>query len=81
MCPSGSEEIAYLVNNSSLKPSTPDVTLYNGPDESALIIGVSHLTISGTNTIGVGDYSQADSDIAMVWETLHRTGHMGGLLC
>jgi hypothetical protein len=73
LSPTGSEEPLYFVNNSPLRPNTPDITLHNGADDSAPIIGVARLTLSGANTIGIGDFSQADTDGAMVWETLQRT--------
>lgn len=71
ICPTGSEDVAYYVNNSTFKPNIPDITLYQGPDKDGPIIGVSHLTVSGTNTIGLGD-SEGDVN-AMVWENLERT--------
>ena len=73
LCFTGSEETAYYVSNSTFKPGTPDITVYNGPDKNAPIIAVSHLTISSTNTVGVGDYSESDVKSPMVWETLQRT--------
>lgn len=70
MCLTGSEEVAYYVNNSTFKPNIPDITLHNGLDKDAPIIGVSHLTVSGSNTIGIGD-SEADVN-NMIWEKLER---------
>jgi len=68
----GSEETAYYVNNSSIMPGTPDITVYNGPDKKAPVIAVSHLTISRRHTVGVGDYSESDFQNPMLWETLQR---------
>lgn len=71
--PTGTEEPLYFVNNSTLKTSTPDITLHNGADDSAPIIGVARLALSGPNTIGIGEFSQEDTHSTMVWETLQRT--------
>lgn len=76
LCHTGSEETAYFVSNSSwnskFNPDTPDVIVHNGPDKEAPVVAVGHLTISGTNTVGVGDYSKGDVRNAMVWEKLQR---------
>jgi hypothetical protein len=74
MCPTGSEETAYYVNNTELTAgAAPDVTLYRGTDKNAPIVGVSRLTLSGSNTVGLGEYSKADVNNVMVWERLERT--------
>ena len=71
LCPTGSEEAAYYVNNTELK--NPDITLHRGSDKDAPIVGVSNLPISGPNTVGLGDYSEADVKDVMVWERLQCT--------
>jgi hypothetical protein len=73
MCPTGTEDASYFVTNCTWKPSSPDITMYHGPDREAPIVAVGHLTRCSTNTMGVGDFSKADADQAMTWETLQRT--------
>ena len=73
MCPTSSEEAAYYVTNCTWNRGSPDLTMYHGPDKNSPIIAVGHLTRCSTNTMGVGDYSKADTDKAMTWEMLKRS--------
>ena len=73
MCPTGSEETTFYVTNTIWNHGNPDIIMYHGPDKNSPIIAVGHLTRCSTNTMGVGDYSKADADRAMTWETLQHT--------
>jgi hypothetical protein len=75
LCHTGSEETTYYVSNSSVKPNIPDITVYEGQNREASIVGVCHLTVAGTNTVGVGDYSERDTNNGMEWEMLRRTSN------
>jgi hypothetical protein len=72
---SDSDATLFYVDNSQVKPSVkssiPDITLYDGADKNAPVLGVVHLTLAGANTIGLGN---PDAGIrAMIWERLERT--------
>jgi hypothetical protein len=67
---SDSDATLFYVDNSLVKPNTPDITLYDGADKSAPVLGVVHLTVAGTNTIGLGN---PDAIRTMIWERLERT--------
>ena len=70
ICPSDSDVTAFYVDNSVLQPDAPNITLYNGADSKAPIIGVVHLTLTSTNTIGLGNPTTDPNGV--IWEKLER---------
>jgi hypothetical protein len=71
ICPSDSDIAAFYVDNSEWQPNVPSITLHNGADKDAPIIGVVHLTLASTNTIGLGNPTTDPNGV--VWEQLDRT--------
>jgi len=74
ICPSDSDVAIFYVDNSVWLEKW-NIRLYNGADNTAPIIGVAHLTLAGSNTVGLGNPSTDPN--GMVWEEFERVSKWG----
>ena len=70
ICTSDSDVTSFYVDISMWQPNIPSIMLYNGADKNAPIIGVVHLTLASTNTIGLGNPTTDPNGV--IWEQLER---------
>jgi hypothetical protein len=74
ICPSDSDVAIFYVDNSVWLEKW-NIRLYNGADNTAPIIGVAHLRLAGSNTVGLGNPSTDPN--GMVWEEFERLSKWG----